>query len=70
MFVTRPMVAFVGIVIIFIIDNYRYLLPIQYIECDMMVSLRQLIIIKVLWHLDISNLLYQLSLFYAQEAAA
>jgi hypothetical protein len=40
------MVAFVGIVIIFIINNYRYLLPIQYIECDMMVSL--LMTIKVL----------------------
>lgn len=29
------MAAFVGVVIIFIINNYRYLLPIQYIECDM-----------------------------------
>jgi hypothetical protein len=40
------MAAFVGVVIILIINNYRYLLPIQYIECDMMVS--PLMTIKVL----------------------
>jgi hypothetical protein len=61
------MAAFVGIVIIFIINNYLYLLPIQYIECDRMLSPLMTMFYGIWTYQTCYN---QLSLFYAQEAAA
>jgi hypothetical protein len=59
------MAAFIGVVII---NNYRYLLHIQYIERDMMVS--PLTIIKVYSIWTYQTCYNQLSLFHAQEEAA